>query len=206
VANGTRLLAFAFLLSMTTTAAATSILGSTISGSYDYPCVGCTDVGGFLYTSNPFIVSDPAVETSLQIGSNSLFYSQWDVNFGANSVTLTMVPAPFTSVSYTGAPFNGPVFTVLSGNSFGSVTGIHEDNPTCVPCTPMTAFVLGDGLYINWQGAGGSVGATVEIDFTGGEPINAVPAPPTLLLFATGLGLMTLLAWRRRRPIGVGGK
>jgi len=30
-------------------------------------------------------------------------------------------------------------------------------------------------------------------------PVSAVPEPTTLPLFATGLGLMALLAWRRRK-------
>jgi hypothetical protein len=195
--NITSLFAVACLLSVTTSAAADTMLGSTISGSYDYPCVGCTDVGSFWYSTNSFVVSDQAVETSLYTGGGG---SQWDANFDANSVTLTMAPAPGSSVSYTPAPFNGPVFTVLSGNSFGSVTGIHANNPDCIPCYPITAFVLGDSLYINWQGAGGSVGDTVQIDFTVGEPIVApVPLPAALPLFAGGLGVMAWMARRRKR-------
>jgi hypothetical protein len=180
-------------------ASATTLLGDVISGSYDYPCVGCTNVGGFWYTTSPFVV-DGTVETSLQIGTNPTYYSKWDVSFGADSVTLTMAPAPFSSVSYSPDPFNGPVFTVLSGNSFGSVTGIYP-NLHCTPCSPVTAFISGEDLFINWQGAGGNVGDTIEVDFTVGSPIAAaVPEAPTLPLFATGLGLMALLAWRRRLP------
>jgi hypothetical protein len=33
-----------------------------------------------------------------------------------------------------------------------------------------------------------------------------VPSPATLPLFATGLGFMALLAWRRRQSIDVGGQ
>ena len=190
--------AFAALALALSSASATTLLGSVISGSYDYPCVGCTDVGDFWYSTNSFVVNGQDVDTSLHIGTNPFFYSQWDVNFDANSVTMTMAPAPFSNVSYSPDPFNGPVFTVLSGNSFGSVTGVHANNPDCIPCAPITAFVLGDSLYINWQGAGGGVGDTVHIDFTVGDPIAAaVPEPSTLSLI--GLGLLSLGAMRRRR-------
>jgi hypothetical protein len=36
--------------------------------------------------------------------------------------------------------------------------------------------------------------------------VNPVPTPSSLPLFATGLGLMAWLVWRRRQPINVGGQ
>src|SRR4029077_15061104 len=147
-----------------------------ISGSYSFPCATCTDTGGFSYFFNPFVVTAPAAQTTLFIG-NPTFYSAWDVNFSGNSLTLTMAPAPLTNVFYSADPFNGPVFTVLSGNSFGSIIGMQVNNPDCVPCNPITSFISGNSLFINWEGAGGSVGDSVTIDFNVGGPISAVPEP-----------------------------
>jgi hypothetical protein len=171
-------------------AQASSLLGDVISGSFAYPCVTCTYTGQFSYFFNPFIVLAGPAETTLFLG-NPTFYSAWNVNFEANSVTLTMAPAPLSNVSYSPDPFNGPVFMVLSGNSFGSVTGVVENNPDCVPCTPKTAFVSGNSLFINWEGAGGNVGATITVFLSGGEPIASVPGP------IAGAGLPGLLLSER---------
>jgi hypothetical protein len=97
-----------------------SLLGDVIVGSYDYPNSSTVLVGGFSYSVSPFVV-DGTVETTLFVG-NDVSYSAWNVSFSANSMTLTMVPAPLSDVSYSADPFNGPVFTVLSGSPFSSVT------------------------------------------------------------------------------------
>jgi hypothetical protein len=195
---GVAALFFGVLPAITLPTSAANLLGDVISSSYSFPCDTCTDVGDFSYFANPFIVNG-SVETALFVG-NPTNYSAWDVNFGANSLTLTMAPAPLTDVFYSGDPFNGPVFTVLSGNSFGSVTGLVVNNPDCVPCNPITAYVSGNSLFINWQGAGGKVGDTITVDFSVGAPVVATtPLPAALPLLATGLGVMGLLGWRRKR-------
>jgi hypothetical protein len=82
---------------------------------------------------------------------------------------------------------------VLSGNSFGSVTNIVE-NLHCVPCNPIRAFVLGDSLYVNWEGAGGGqVGDSITMIFSVGNPVSAVPEPSTwamMLIGFAGLGFV----------------
>jgi hypothetical protein len=149
-----------------------------------------------------------SVETALFVG-NPVSYSAWTVNFNANSVTLTMAPAPLTDVFYSGDPFNGPVFTVLSGNSFGSITGMVVNNPDCVPCNPITASLSGNSLFINWEGAGGKVGDTITVDFSGGGPVQApVSGAPGPIAGAglpgTAMGVGGLLLWWRKRRTGSG--
>ena len=99
-------------------------------------------------------------------------------------------------------PFNGPVFTVLSGNSFGSVTNIVENLPHCVPCNPVTAFVLGDSLYVNWEGAGGhDVGDSITMTFSVGNPVNAVPEPSTWAMMPLGFAGLGFAFRQSRRKM-----
>jgi hypothetical protein len=200
-----RALSITFLLAvpLLAPASAASLFGSRISGSYNYPCVGCdpnvlppSQTGGtnYIYSTNPIVVG-PGIETILNVNPSHGDFTTV-VDFDADSLLLTMTAA----VSYTGSPFNGPVFTVLSGHSFGSITGVEVDRH-CTPCSPLAAFLSGNSLFINWQDGGGTVGDTIRINFSVGDPVfpSAVPLPAAFPLFAAGLGGLGLLGWRRKR-------
>src|SRR5262245_56198506 len=188
-------------------AAAATLLGDRIAGAYNFPCVGCDPnllppvlTGGtnYIYSTNPFVVTPGDVETVLTVNPGHGDFTT-NVMFTGNSLILTITKDVF----YIDDPFSGPVFTVLTGRSFGSITGVQV-NRHCTPCSPIDAFLSGNSLFINWQGGGGIAGDTIEVDFSVGDPINPspVPLPAALPLFATGLSALGLLAWRRRRKAG----
>src|SRR5438309_652884 len=109
---------------------ANTLLGDVMSGTYDYPCASCDvtllpGAGGSTaaYSTNPFVV-DGTVETVLTVNPSHGDFTT-NVNVNADSFVLTITKA----VSYVCCnPFNGPEFTVLSGNSFGSILGVSVSN------------------------------------------------------------------------------
>jgi PEP-CTERM motif len=124
------------------------------------------------------------------------------VYFTGTSLTLTSVPAPAGPFFHSGYPFIGPVFTVLSGNTFGSVTNVTESFP-CTPCNPVTAYASGNSLFINWTGSGaGRVGDAITVEFTVGGPVSAVPEPSTWALMLIGFAGLGFAFRRSRRNTG----
>jgi PEP-CTERM motif len=59
--------------------------------------------------------------------------------------------------------------------------------------------VSGDSLFVNWQGAGGQVGDTVQVNFTVSDNVvTAIPEPSTWAMLLIGFAGIGFAAYRRR--------
>ena len=124
----------------------------------------------------------------------------------ATSVVVTSNTAGFGIGEYAGA-FGAPInnsFTVSGGTitaySFQSDGGFN--GPPNVTCCTLTMFSspVGAGLS-DLPFTTGTI-AGVSVAFT--PPVSSVPLPATLPLFATGLGALGLLGWRRKKKTAAG--
>jgi hypothetical protein len=169
-----------------TPARAATLIGNSISASYGFPNPGTFPTGFVSYSPSTFSVADPDVETVLSLVSN-LHPRSPDVvfvDFSAHALTFTFLNAQ----TRTASSFNGPEFTVLSGNPFGAIDSVVTSGGQTVD-----ASIVGGVLGVNWQGQIFAANDTVVINFA-----SPVPEPSTwamMILGFTGVGFM---AYRRK--------
>lgn len=166
-------------------ARASTLIGDMMSVEWQYPTQGTTY--SFASASPPTFTVGAGNETTINV-ENVTFVS---VDFSANTLLLsfaTVLPNPM----WGNASQNGPVFEILSGNPFPTISSVFSSNAGSV-----SAFLDSGLLYVNLAGWSYGDGATVTVNFQN-DPI-ATPLPGALPLFLTGLGAIGLLSWRRRR-------
>jgi len=167
-------------------AKAATLIGNSISASYGFPNTGTFPTGFVSYSSSTFSIADPDVETVLSLVSN-LHPRSPDVvfvDFSAHALTFTFLNAQ----TRTASTFNGPEFTVLSGNPFGAIDSVVISGGQTVD-----ASIVGGVLEVNWQGQIFAANDTVVINFA-----SPVPEPSTWAMMILGFAGVGFMAYRRK--------
>jgi hypothetical protein len=165
-------------------AKAATLLGDSISASYGFPNPGAFPTGSVSYSHSTFTVG-PGIETVLSITdlANPRVNDLINVDFAASSVTFTFLNAETRSPG----TFNGPEFTITSGNPFGAITSVVSVGHT------VTASLVGGVLEVNWENQSFATNNTVVVNFA-----NAVPEPSTWAMMILGFFGVGFMAYRRK--------
>jgi hypothetical protein len=123
--------------------------------------------------------------------------------YNVNSTSLTLLwgsPDPYNEIAFfTGPNGTGSLIDVIGGNT----TNYNGSNLSCFASTctdtlfDLVTFAVSSGTI-------GSIiltdaGAAFEFGFSAATPVDPTPLPAGLPLFATGIGALGLLGWRRKR-------
>jgi hypothetical protein len=136
---------------------------------------------------------------------NIAFYANNSGVPGTSLEAISGATPTITSTGLTGCSSACTVsqFTYNLGTSFVASAGTEYFISIWDPITLNTSFVWGGSAAntgsVYWNGTSwASIGLSDNQAFTLSN-VSAVPLPATLPLFATGLGALGLLGWRRKR-------
>ena len=161
-------------------ASAATLMGNSIDAAYYFPDSGTVYPFGTA-SLNPFTVG-AGVDTTIDVeGVTSLL-----IDFSATSLVITLQTI-LTNPTWNAAAQNGPAFRVLSGNPFPEIDSVVASN-----AGPVTAFLLGGDLFVNWAGIPFTSGDTVTIEFV------PIPLPASIVVLGFGLGVIGWVGHRRR--------
>lgn len=177
-----RKLAIATLVSMGAIASAhAGLTGDTMQGYYYFPDTS-TPYGSFAYSTNPFVVG-PGVDTILTVDGRAIS----SVDFADASLVMTAM----NGGGYSTSSFNGPMFQILTPAAlFAPVSGVATSAGQTV-----SASVVGNQLWLNWQSQTFKEGDTITVTFEG----YSVPEPATLSLAGAALAAIGVASRRRRK-------
>jgi hypothetical protein len=149
------------------------------------------------------LIADVTIDTSSGVVSNASF----EINspaFGFETFTNIISQGPNALSPYFDIAIQSPVFNFgfgFPGVSCTATNGCHDTLFVTFSKSPSMA-----AADLSWMIVSGSVDLIDAnlIPGTALSPVSPVPLPAALPLFATGLGVLNLLCWCRKRRILIG--
>jgi len=156
------------------------LIGDVISAEYDFTTFGqvwCTAC----FTPQVFTVG-AGLESTTVGGFGVAVFS---IDFSADALTITYL----STADWTVAPFNGVVFTVLSGSPFSAISSV-------LGISALDVTEPADRLAINWEGITFNTGDQVVVNFA---PVPGPIIGAGLPGLVAACGALIALVRRRRR-------
>jgi hypothetical protein len=205
--KGLRIFAALALLSSASAASATTTtltIGDSLTLQYWFPSqLTVVETQTFTYTGAGQIVP-------FQLEQDSNFAQSQLVLLSNTQIAFQAIGCSFGPCIQNPTPtgWNGPVlFDNTNGNAFSDWVVISDTlgQPGLgisgrVDVMGITSLLVAPGeIGVNWQG----VPLQGEVVLGGGSALVVTPLPAAFPLFATGLGALGLLGWRRKRKAAV---
>jgi hypothetical protein len=166
-----------------------------------------TTMGGLTATQTFSGISTATTITGS--GGTNVIQINGDINLNDANLTLSGGPADIYVIRVTGKlALTGTASLNLSGgvkltNVIYDFTGSTSDSINTHVNDVLNGYIVAPNLAMTLDGIfNGEIIGGQNISLLSGATVNAVsavPLPATLPLFATGLGALSLLGWRRKR-------
>ena len=164
---------------------AATLVGSTVTGTLYYPDLSTVYVGS---TGPQTVPVGAGVEFPAEL-------LQGDTLFTIDITANQLIYRPLANVTYGGGvDFNGFVFD-FSGAP--TILGVSVNAPGS-NFNPVSLSFTGNSVTFDLQNLTVFSSSVLVLDFTLADTV-VTPLPAALPLFATGLGALGLLGWRRKR-------
>jgi hypothetical protein len=161
-------------------------------------------VGGAEISSAATIIQDKKFGALITTSTETVPYIQFDPSLGTlTDVELVMTSQIVVPIGSLIAAFASAFPIILDGITTQVTTNfnVSDNNVFNGQFIGVGSFLATFDYFANCAGSCGGDGwsGNLKITYTYDPPPSQVPLPAALPLFATGLGALGLLAWRRKR-------